>query len=92
MPALTAAAAAVSTAGLGIGTADAFGAAFLGLIDIEGCAAQDGQDNGNNQKINHSLFLSAEGCFCLQLVVRIDAQEHHDACHDDHSQRTGPEP
>ena len=75
-------AAAISAAGLGIGAADALGAAFLRLINIETGAPKDGRKDRDNQKINHSLFLS--GRFCLQLVFRVDAQEHHNTNHKNH--------
>ena len=56
MSAVTAAAAAVSAAGFGIGAANALGAAFLSLVDIESRAAQNSDQNRNDQKINHTYF------------------------------------
>ena len=82
MSAAAPATAAITAASLGIGTADALGAVLLFLINIEAGAAKDRNDDRNNQKINHILFLS--GKFCLQLVIRIDAQEHNNANHNDH--------
>ena len=91
MSAMTAATGTMSAAGFGIGTADALGAAFLCLININRRAAKNSQDNCHNQKIDHILFLSAGGQFCLQFLVRIDAQEDHDGCHDHYCQQAAQE-
>ena len=39
----------ISCAGLGIGTADALGAVFLGFVNVESRAAYNSQKNYNNQ-------------------------------------------
>ena len=62
MSAITTAAGAMSTAGFGIGAADALGAAFLSLVDIGGRATEYGQNNRHNNEIDHSLFLSGKLC------------------------------
>lgn len=62
MSAITTAAGAMSTAAFGIGAADALGAAFLSLVDIGGRATEYGQNNRNNNEIDHSLFLSGKLC------------------------------
>jgi hypothetical protein len=49
MSAAAATAGTVAAAGLGIGTANALGAAFLGFINIQSRAANNGQQNHYNQ-------------------------------------------
>ena len=91
MSAMTAATGTMSAAGFGIGTADALGAAFLCLININRRAAKNSQDNCHNQKIDHILFLSAGGQFCFQFPVSIDAQENHNTHHNDNCHQSTKE-
>ena len=89
MSAVTAAAATIATAGFGVGAADTFRAAFFRLVDIKRSAAKDRGQDRNNQKINHTLFLS--GKFCLQFIVRIDTQKYYNANHYNHRDQTAAE-
>ena len=91
MSAAAATAGTVAAASLGIGTANALGAAFLCLINIDSRTAKNSQDNCYNQKINHILFLSAGGQFCFQFLVSIDAQENHNAHHNDNCHQSTKE-
>jgi hypothetical protein len=45
-------AAAITAAAAGIGAADALFAAFLGLVDVEGRAADDGDNQGDEDVVN----------------------------------------
>ena len=88
MSAVATTAGTMTAAAFGIGAANALGTAFLSPIDIEGCASKDHQNNGHNNNIDHSLFLSAESILCFQLLVGIDAQVNHNGHHYNHSDQT----
>ena len=67
MTAMTAAASAVSAAGLAVRAANTLGAVLFCTIDIEGGAAHDTQDNHCDEKIHHTQFppLTAHSVFSL---------------------------
>ncbi|MBQ5653670.1 MAG: hypothetical protein IIV28_02635, partial [Alistipes sp.] len=91
LTAAAAAAAAVAATAFGIRAADALGAAFLGLVDIESRTTQNCQDHNNNYNIYHRLFLSAECIVFFQLIVCVDAQKYHNANHQNHSDQAAAE-
>ena len=85
--AATAITAAMAAAASAVRTADALFAAFLGLPDVEGRAADDGSNNSDHKKIDriHILLPSSQGIFRLDLLVRTDTQPHQH-CHIGHQE------
>ena len=85
--AAAAAAGAVAGAAAAAGAADTLSAAFLSLIHIAGSQAQDQCQHRYNNNIyqTHSLLLSAESIFSIDLSVSADTQEyqHGRICHNE---------